>query len=126
MAIRPRLRQKYKKIPYHREFGSLANPPIRHGLWPNGAFVISEQVPGRKGKRVVLGWIVRRDLRGGYQSHGVWIATRIGFRDNSLVATYSNLTPHRDHKYIDDFIDYEEALYGLRDAWVEHHGVVLR
>lgn len=126
MAIRRRLRQPYKMIPYHREFGSLAVPPIKYGFWPNGAFCVSEAVPGRKGKRVVLGWMVLRELRGGFRTYGVWIADRIGWIEQNIPVKYHNLDPAAHYKYIGEFDDQEDAMYGLKDAWTEEHGITLR
>jgi len=126
MPIRQRLRKKYQIIPYHREYGSLANPPIKHGFWPNGAFVVSNAVPGRKGKTIVLGWIVKRDLRGGFRTYGAWIATNIGWVERPIPVKYHNLDVAKDHKYLDEFEDFNEALEMLKEAWVEEHGIVLR
>lgn len=126
MPIRRRLRQPYKVIPYHREYGPLSTPPIKYGFWPNGAFVVSDTVPGRKGKRVILGWMVKREMRGGYTSYGVWIANRIGWIERNIPVKYHNISPADNHQYVGEFDDHQVAMAELKEAWTELHGITLR
>lgn len=79
MPIRRRLSRR-KKIPYHREFGSLSKPPLRDGHWPNGAEVICLQ--GRK--TLLVGFVLRRAdyMRGA--EYGVSSATEALALDKAL------------------------------------------
>lgn len=128
MPIRQRLNRRLRKLAYHREFGSLKNPPIRHGNhWPNGSQVVHTGVPKRKGKPIILGWIVKREFAHGYRSIGVYVATAIGYVDKTkLEPRYIGIDLAKDHKYIEEFSDYEDALEALHDAWIEQHGITIR
>lgn len=55
MPIRRRLAVR-RKIEYHRQYGSLSQPPARGGIWPCGSELI--KLVGRK--TLLLGYVIRR------------------------------------------------------------------
>ena len=122
MPIRARLHQKRKVLAYHREYGSLQNPPLRYGMWPNGAFVATQNHPRNKKRSVILGWTDRR--RSGH--YGVWIATKLSWVTRQTpVAYHGDFDPAKDYKYVGEADSHEDALDMLKEAYGDHFNMSL-
>lgn len=121
MPIRRRIKQKFPKLPYHKKYGPWENPPLYDGMyWPNGALTTSQNVPGRMGRSIVIGWTSHRGLVTGKLSDpiGVWVCTQ-------FKSTLAKVNQTKDFKYVGEASGHLDAAEMLREAYEELHDTVL-
>jgi hypothetical protein len=133
MPIRHRIYQKYRVIPYHKEYGTLDKPPIKNGQWPNGAFVAHGKVPRHRGPPLIIGWtccrhwIKTKVVEGMVQfQYGVWVANKKSWVTRTTPVAYANgFNPAKDFTYVGEAESGHEAMEMLREAWTERYNITL-